>query len=135
MLNNKKLKKILVVLYDKYDGDNGKIVLELAERKEKMDEASVQEYIIEHNLKLTDYITFWEKRFPNRYKDDLEAMLIIHKDNIKSLRNYMNYKLHSDNNFNGMKVKGVLTEFNISRNTSLNEFNKLLIDNNIQPIL
>ena len=135
MLNNKKLKKILVVLYFKYDGDNGKIVLELAERKEKMDEASVQEYIIEHNLKLTDYITFWEKSFPNRYKDDLEAMLIIHKDNVKSLRNYMNYKLQSDNNFNGMKVKDVLTEFNISRNTSLNEFNKLLIDNNIQPIL
>ena len=62
-------------------------------------------------------------------------MLIIHKDNIKSLRNYMNYKLQSDNNFNGMRVKDVLTEFNISRNTSLNEFNKLLIDNNIQPIL
>ena len=118
MLNNKKLKKILVVLYDKYDGDNGKIVLELAERKEKMDEASVQ-----------------EQRFTNKYKDDLEAMLIIHKDNIKSLRNYMNYKLQSDNNFNGMKVKDVLTEFNISRNTSLNKINKLLIDNNIQPIL
>lgn len=134
-MTNQDLKKILVVLYDKYEGDNGKIVRELVERKEKMDEATVQEYILEHNLKLTDYVVYWEKKFPKRYMNELETIMIIHKRDIKSIKNYLNYKLQSDNNFNGMLVKDLIQEFNIPKNTSLNELNKLLIDNQIKPIL
>ena len=134
-MTNQDLKKILVVLYDKYEGDNGKIVRELVERKEKMDEATVQEYILEHNLKLTDYVVYLEKKFPKRYMNELETIMIIHKRDIKSIKNYLNYKLQSDNNFNGMLVKDLIQEFNIPKNTSLNELNKLLIDNQIKPIL
>lgn len=130
------LKKILVVLYHKYNGSNIKITNELLERKEQMDEKTVQEYIKDHKLNLSDYKAFWEKKFPNRYREDVtNPVMIIHNKDIKSIRGYMNYKLESNNKFNGMEVKTLLNEFSLNKNISLNQLNEILKENEIKPII
>ena len=108
----------------------------MLERKEKMDKTTVQEYIIEHNLKLSDYKAFWENKFPKRYADEItNPVMIIHNDDIKSIRGYMNYKLESNNKFNGMEVKTLLNEFSLGKNISLHQLNEILKQNEIKPIL
>ena len=130
----KEFKKILVVLYDKFNGSNVLITAELLERKEKMDEKTVQDYIIEHNLKISDYKAFWEKKFPKRYANELEPVMIIHNRDIKSVNGYLNYKLESKNKFNGMLVKDLIKEFSLEKNISLHALNEILKNNEITPI-
>lgn len=126
-------KKILIFLFEKYNGDNNKIILEMMEKKEKADRESVNTFIKNGNFKLTDYVCFWERKFPKRYTGLINPILIIRKEDIKSVRDILTKKLVSENEFNGMQVREFMNEFELDSTTSLNELNKILIANNINP--
>lgn len=122
-------KKILIYLYHVFNGDNGKIITELMERKVKADRETVTNFIKEHNIKLSDYKCMWEKNFPKRYKDNLSPVMIIHVKDIKSVKAIL-HKIIPEYN---LTVREFINEFNLDRNISLSELNEILKENNCAP--
>lgn len=127
-------KKILVYLYNQFNGDNGKIITELMENNLKADMKTINSYLKENNIKLSEYKCLWEKKFPNRYKDDINPTMIIHIKDIKSAKKIMEKVLDTDNEqFVGMTVREFLLEADIDKNISLSQLNEIFKENNIKP--
>lgn len=79
-MNSKRMKKLLIVLYEKFDGDCTKIVQELLEKNLNLSEAQVNDYIKKSKIKLTDYHCGWEKRYPKKLLEK-DVPVIIYKRN------------------------------------------------------
>lgn len=122
-------KKILIYLYHQFNGDNGKIITELMERKVKSDRETVNKFIKDNDIKLSDYKCMWEKNFPKRYKDDMSPVMIIHIKDIKSVKSILHRVIPKYN----LTVREFINEFNLDRNISLSELNTILIENNVPP--
>ncbi len=127
-------KKILIYLYHQFNGDNGKIITELMENNLKANMETVNKYIKENNLKLSEYKCMWEKKFPTRYKDDVNPTMIIHIKDIKSAKKVYNQFLETENaQFKGMTVREFIEACDIDKNISLSQLNELLKENDIKP--
>lgn len=136
MTNKEKLdnKKILIYLYEQFNGDNGKIITELFENNLKASMVIVNQYIKDNNIRISDYRCVWEKKFPKRYIDDLNPSMIIHIKDIKSAKKVFNQTLISDDKrFSNMSVKDLIDEMGLDKNISLSQLNEILIENNIKP--
>ena len=79
-MNSKRMKKLLIVLYEMLDGDSAKIVQELLEKNLNLTEEQVNDYIKKSKIKLTDYHCGWEKRYPKHLLEK-DIPVIIYKRN------------------------------------------------------
>lgn len=122
-------KKILIYLYHQFNGDNGKIITELMERKVKSDRETVNKFIKDNNIKLSDYKCMWESKFPKRYQEELSPVMIIHIKDIKSVKPILDKHIDKLN----MTVRELIKEMDLSTNISLSELNEILKENNIPP--
>ena len=123
---NTKYKRMLVYLYEKFDGDYTKIMEELFEKRVKADEKAVNKYIKNNNLLLSNYIAFFEQSFPNKYKDCLNPILIICKnDRIENLLDKQVQPI-------GITVKSLLDEMELDYVINKRQLKKILDVNNYQ---
>lgn len=126
MQNRYKFKKILIMLYETFDGDYSSIAGELLERKIQADEKSVNAYIKEHNLKISDYIAFFDSKFPMRFRDCYNPILIIKKSD--DILPYLNKIVHPLD----ISVKELFKQMDIDFTINKRQFKKICQINNYQ---
>ncbi len=136
MDERRELKKVLIYLYETFNGSHDLIIQEMAERKICADRKTVNEYLKEHNIKATDYYAFFENKFPAEFKNVSRPIMIINKKLDKMARRYFNYKLEDNGNkqFSGKTLKELLDELDIGYELTIREINNILIENQIKPI-
>lgn len=106
-------RKMLVYLYNYFDGDNAKIIDEFCSNKlfkeGKTDIKRVNKYLKDNNIKTTDYVTFLDKEFKVEEMDPTKP-IIVYKNGEKPTCN------SSDNN-----VQSLIEEYdNINTDTEVN---------------
>lgn len=126
MKNRFKFKRILIMLYEVFDGDYSQIAGELLERKIKADEVTVNNYIKDHNLKVSDYLAFFDSHFPKRYCDCCNPILIIKKSD--SISPFLNKIVHPIN----ITVKELFKQMDIDFTINTRQFKKICQINNYQ---
>ena len=76
-------RKMLVYLYNYFDGDNAKIIDEFCSNKlfkeGKTDIKLVNKYLKDNNIKTTDYVTFLDKEFKVEEMDPTKPIIVYKK--------------------------------------------------------
>ena len=135
------MKKLLVYLYENFNGSQDLIIGEMLERKLNADRKTVNDYLKEHNIRVTDYTAFFETKFPAEFKKVERPILIINKKLDKAVRRFFNYKLEDDGtdnggtSFAGETLKDFLDEVELSYDLTVREVNLILVENGIKPIV
>lgn len=108
-------RKMLVYLYNYFDGDNAKIIDEFCSNKlfkeGKTDIKLVNKYFKDNNIKTTDYITFLDKEFKVEEMDPTKPIIVYKKgekptcnssdNNVQSLiEEYDNIDINTDTEVN-----------------------------------
>lgn len=140
MEEKRELKRVLIYLYEKFNGSQDLIIQELAERQITADKKTVNQYLKEHNIKATDYYAFFESKFPSEFRDVSRPIMIINKKLDKSVKRFLGYKLQMTNNskigqtYNGKPLKDFLYDTDISQELTIRELNSILVENDLAPI-
>ncbi len=140
MILNRELKKVLIFLYEHFNGSQDLIIQEFAERKIKADVKTINTYLKEHNIKITDYYVFFEKKFPIEFKKTSRPIMVINKHQDKSVKRFLGAKLEQDttkvggDKFAGMTLKEFIDNVDLGYEYTLREVNNILQENGIKQI-
>ena len=126
MIKNKELKKLLIYLFIKLNGNNDDISLELLENKLGANKETVDTFLREQKVKLTDYCVFFEQGFLKSYKQDCINPVLIYD---KRMQKVLHKKLSND-----MLVLDFLQEFNLKKTMSYVTFLTILKDNGLNLV-
>lgn len=140
MEEKRELKKVLIFLYEQFNGCHEKIIDEFVAKQIKADRKSVNEYLKEHNIKATDYYVFFEDKFPSEFKKVSRPIMVINKHLDKSIKRFLGAKLEQDttkvggDKFTGMTLKDFIDTTDLGYEYTLREVNNILQENGIKPI-
>ena len=140
MVLNRELKKVLIFLYEHFNGSQDLIIQEFAERRIQADRKAVNTYLKEHNIKTTDYYVFFEDKFPSEFKKASRPIMVINKHLDKSVKRFLGVKLEQDTTkvgeykFTGMTLKEFIDTTELGYEYTLREVNNILEENGIKPI-
>lgn len=138
MNENREYKKLLVFLYEQFNGSQDKIIEEMLERKLDANRQAVNAFLKERNIRVTDYVAFFETKFPAEFKKCERPIMIINKKSDKAVRRFFNYKLDLDDDgtsFAGKTLKDFLDETELGYDLTVREVNSILVENGIKPIV
>lgn len=141
MNENREYKKLLVFLYEQFNGSQDKIIEEMLERKLDANRQAVNKFLKERNIRVTDYVAFFETKFPAEFKKCERPIMIINKKLDKAVRRFFNYKLEDDEtdtggtSFAGETLKDFLDEAELGYDLTVREVNSILVENGIKPIV
>lgn len=132
---NQDKKKILVYLYEHFNGDQNKILMELIENNLKPSMEVVNEFIKSRGIKLTNYTALWENEFPKQFRYEYDIFIYYNK-----IEKYLDVVLEDDNtpnggvSYQGQTLREFLDEIGVGQHISVPKANKILVENGIKSL-